>query len=226
MEIPDQAELEKQRQEQTEAAYRAIGRYIVEFSELVWAMRGMIETHLNGPLAGADTEDEPRVGASVELLLGEATAQYIANVFFATCREVGELDESELDVTNALSDAVNKVIEERNHIAHGDWIVWFPGTPPWVTRTRPARKTGPRKSEDYPPEDLERKTDNMEALTDLVVTYGDLALGLWMLIKSEDGTIHERRPDELRVRDVLIKPKKAPVEATGPKAHLVILGDP
>lgn len=128
-------------------------------------------------------------------------------------------------MTNALSTAVNNVIKERNGIAHGDWVVCFPGTPPWLGRTRPARKTAPRKHTEYPPETLERIADEVDKLKSHIVTYGELALGLWMLVRAEDGTVHEWRPGELRVGDVLVKPKGAPVEAAGPRAHLVDLGD-
>ena len=49
---------ETDRQKQTDDAYRAIGRYIVEFSSLVWCMRSLIETRLVGPLAGETPDDD------------------------------------------------------------------------------------------------------------------------------------------------------------------------
>lgn len=91
----DPEQLDQERVAQTDAAYRAIGRHIVEFSELIWAMRGMVESHVSGHLAGYDTENPPPGGDAVELLLGEATAQYVADVFFAMCRRVADLDTGE-----------------------------------------------------------------------------------------------------------------------------------
>ena len=57
------------------------------------------------------------------LLLGEAPASAIANAYFGLCRTLGELDDDEQKVCNALRKDVQQVIETRNDIAHGDWSI-------------------------------------------------------------------------------------------------------
>jgi hypothetical protein len=217
--MPDHDAARDAATERAELAYRAIGRYIVGFSELIWAMRTMVETYLNGPSAGEDPNAEPRFGAPVELLLGEAGARHISDVFFALCREISDLDDAELAVANALHKKVNQAIEERNDIAHGDWVVYFPGTEPWISRVRPSRKSGARKHQDYPPERLEEVTDGLRALTHLVAFFGEISLNLSMLIR-DDATLEfrDRLPGELRVRDVLAKKEDGTVSKDGPKA--------
>ena len=157
-------------------------------------------------------------------MLGESTAQPIANVLFGMCELAGNLDTSETAVANVLRDRVDKTIQRRNDIAHGDWVAWFPGTEPWLTRVRPVRKP-PIKHEDYPPETLDRYSDDIRALRQLVSDFGRLALGLWMLCRdSEDEPVRECRAGELRVSDVLIK-REGQVVRDGPKARLVLPSD-
>ena len=76
-------------------AYRAIGRYVVKFSELIRKMRKIIAS----VYVAKDSADR----RMVDLLMGEATAQPIANVFFELCHTMGELDENEESVWRALS---------------------------------------------------------------------------------------------------------------------------
>jgi hypothetical protein len=98
--------------EQVDNAYRAIGRYVVEFSQLLYHLRTLIAHRL------------PTDPATIAfLVLGEAQAQQLANVFFGTCRVVADLDAEEQKVAAWLRNRVNGQIELRNEIAHGDWFV-------------------------------------------------------------------------------------------------------
>jgi hypothetical protein len=101
-------------------------------------------------------------------------------------------------------------------------VIGWPGNPAWFGRTRPARRSGePTKIEDYPPERLNAESDAVFALRSLIVDYGRLALGLWMLVRDADrGGIRERRAGELRVGDVLTK-HDGTVHRDGTKANLV-----
>ena len=186
-------------------------------------MRSLVEARLGGPLAGQSPEDQPSVERTrelVKLVLGESTAQPIANVLFGMCRMEGNLDAAEEAVGNALRDRVNKVVETRNDIAHGDWVASPPGNTPWITRIRPVRKP-PMKFTEYGPETLDRLSDELHTLELRVLDYGSLALGLWMLHRdSEREPLRERQPGELRVSDVLVK-RGNEVLREGPKAHLV-----
>jgi hypothetical protein len=63
--------------------YRAIGRYVVEFSQLVRMMRSIVSEYV------AKDGAERHI---VDVLMGETTAQPIANAFFELCRTKGGLD--------------------------------------------------------------------------------------------------------------------------------------
>src|SRR5271156_1702111 len=74
---------------QPDDAYRAIGRYVVEFSNLIGIMRGSLIYEIT-----RDSGDrETRVTELAQLVLGEQTAGPIAEAFFAMCRSATELDD-------------------------------------------------------------------------------------------------------------------------------------
>lgn len=95
-------------------AYRAIGRYVATFSELVRMMREMVCQYV------AKGVTEMHISS---LLLGEATAQVIANAFFGMCMRMGDLDDDEQKVASALANEVDATIKTRNDVAHGDWWI-------------------------------------------------------------------------------------------------------
>lgn len=99
-------------------AYRALGRYMYEFSRLVWWMKFGIEHRL----IRANSRDAPWIG---QLLLGEAAAQHIANAFFGVMG-LSEHDDIERAVAKKLRTQVNEVIQTHNDIAHGDWFIGYP----------------------------------------------------------------------------------------------------
>lgn len=75
-------EAERQRHHQElDAAYRAIGRYVVEFSFMVACMKIEIADRI------AETESR----GLAQLVLGEAPAKQASDAFFAVCMAVGEL---------------------------------------------------------------------------------------------------------------------------------------
>jgi transposase len=179
-------------QPQTDDTYRAIGRYVVEFSRLIFHMRAAVVARMS--------PDDQRLGM---LALGEVTAWPIAGSFFAMCRAVTDLDEAEEKVALELGKRVGKAIEQRNDIVHGDWFVGylsgFGGTPrdPALWRIKPSRHKGPFKWTDYPVTDLEVLADGLHELRQLVAEFGAVCLGTHPL-----GLGPELRSP--RVRDLFI----------------------
>jgi hypothetical protein len=121
-------------------AYRAIGRYVVTFSHLVFAMRSCIENRLMG---GRNSYH------LVQLAIGEATAAPLANSFFGMCSDQAMLDhEDDRKIARILKTNVFDEINRRNDIAHGDW--WpgvVEGSPvlsnPTLVRLKPGRGNFP-----------------------------------------------------------------------------------
>jgi hypothetical protein len=98
--------------EQRDDAYRAIGRYTVQFSLLAAGMREIIAEHI----AGNDK-------AAAQLAFGSLTAKQIADPFFAICRTAADLDTDEQKIEQCLRKHVNEAITERNRIMRGDWFI-------------------------------------------------------------------------------------------------------
>jgi hypothetical protein len=69
-----------------DAAYRAIGRYVVTFSQLVFFMRHLMSLRLKRP------EDHMH---PMRLAFGAGDAYSIANSYFAICIDIGDLDGTE-----------------------------------------------------------------------------------------------------------------------------------
>jgi hypothetical protein len=83
-------------QELTDEAHRAIGRYVVSFSLLIYEMRARIGDALTTREKLAD------------LALGQATGQQIADSFFGICRHEGDLSDAEINIANQLQTEVGK----------------------------------------------------------------------------------------------------------------------
>lgn len=170
--------------------YRSLGRYVYEFSRLVFWMRYITILRL--------TQEEPEVFHLGELALGEATAQPISNAFFAVCRESGSLVEPEEKIRSELQRQVNETIAKRNDIAHGDWSIgWGAGRQTILRRIKPARKTGALEWKAFHTAELDSLSNDLHTLRDRVVEFGFLA------------TTDEHFPDDpyfgrLRVSDVLV----------------------
>jgi hypothetical protein len=96
-------------------AYRAIGRYTVAFSFLVEWMRRLIASRI--------TEEASRERRVLNLTLGSLMARQLADPFFAMCRDATNLNENEQVIAKQLRGEVEKEIERRNRIVHGDWRI-------------------------------------------------------------------------------------------------------
>jgi hypothetical protein len=180
--------------------YRAIGRYIVSFSELVSEMRNLVAQHIGG--------EEKWVLA--QMALGEANAMTVANAFFGLCRDAAQFTPVEERVAVAVSNEVNEAIATRNDIAHGDWSVGdlklgdagtYEVMPPRVIRIVPHRKAGPYKMVELAIADLDALSAHLVDLIATVVEFGRLALGMPLYRTFADGTSAVRKGG-LRVGDV------------------------
>lgn len=98
-------------QAEKDDAYRAVGRWFVQFSRMLFHMRLCMEGCLGRP-------DDPMLA---KLALGEMTADPLANAFFGMCFHAGELDDQEEKVAVRLRKEVRDEITRRNDFAHGDW---------------------------------------------------------------------------------------------------------
>lgn len=137
-------------------AYRAIGRYVVEFSRLIFFMRLTIIRQL--------MVDNGRVvdGSVPELVLGEAYADQLTNAFFAICQHVADLDDEETGVATRLKTEVKKAIKDRNDLAHGDW--WINESGPRLSRIKPGRKQGAEISKLLPVTEIDDRSDALRGL--------------------------------------------------------------
>jgi hypothetical protein len=202
---PSKEELKAHRDE----GYRAVGRYVVEFSLMVKEMRDQMTWRLRRP-------NDPVLLADVAF--ASATADPICMAFFEMCQMLCEHDSDEKKTAVNLRELVKSEISMRNDVAHGDWNVGYwsvtglPGggstlpesVPPFGLRVKPGRKAGA-----FTPieDDLDARSDEIDRLTKLFREYGRVCFGM-----------HPRlfEGETMRVRDVVQLEKGQPV--LGPKA--------
>jgi hypothetical protein len=188
--------------------YRALGRWIAEFSRMISVMRDLMVQRLKK--AGDPLE-------LAELAFNGATAGPITDAFFGMCRLLTEHDTDEEQAARKLRESVLDQITLRNTVAHGDWYIGYwsttggaePGQEtvepdaPWVERIIAGRKAGPRRSVK---ENLDEHSDELARLRTLLRQYGTLCFRL--------------HPRAKRVRDVLViengKPEFGALANTGP----------
>lgn len=173
-------------------AYRALGRYIAEFSRLIFHMRSQIAYTISGGSNPAYTQ--------ALIALGEGTADPIRRAFFAICTNDSDLDVEEMRIASKLEEAVGQEIKRRNDYAHGDWFIgWGPQDGPMddpsLWRIKPSRKDGPLDNKSIRTEELDSAADKITALRQLVAEFGDICLG---------GLITAHIAPDTRVRDVFM----------------------
>ncbi len=175
------------RQKERDAYYRAIGRYFVQFSDLIAYMRTLVMLKIVSRDEGAET--------LLRLTLGSMQAQQVADAFFAVCRTAAEpeLSKPELLIEKCLREAhVNAEIRWRNVLAHGDWFV-----PEWVQEWRPENadptalppldmkaslfrvqhhKPSPLDPHELTPEQIDQYGERVEQLGHMAWEFGTICL--------------------------------------------------
>jgi len=136
-----------------EATYRAIGRYVYEFSQLVAHMRDAMTRHLDRSNGGV-----------AAIAFAETQPRQIANAFFTMCRTVTHLDPAEAKTGARIGSRVGEAIEMRENVAAGDW---------WVGASALGAQAVKRSATD-----LDRRSESLAELTNIVAEYGALCLHL------------------------------------------------
>jgi hypothetical protein len=182
--------------------YRAIGRYFVQFSNLIAFMRTLVAIKIVGRDSAAET--------LIRLSFGSLQAQQVADAFFATCRTAANpaLNTNELAIEKTLRENhINSEIRRRNVLAHGDWFVpalveeWSEGAiddPPPDPKAALIRvrhhKIDPLQPEDLTVEDIDRDAERIEALHLLAWEFGAICLEVEHHAPT-DGRPHVRVED-------------------------------
>jgi hypothetical protein len=151
--------------------YKAIGRYVVLFSEIVANMRNLLATRIAGQ------EDDER--DLVEFSFGGLTAEPTANAFFAACRALAEMDKGEQAIEACLRKAVLEEIKRRNDLLHGDWIVdefGDSGARAILHRVKAGSVKEPFRFSEYTAEQIEEMCAEADALRKVVFMFAHVAL--------------------------------------------------
>jgi hypothetical protein len=186
--------------DELDKAYRAIGLYIVRYSELVHYMRFLMARRL--------TRGEAN-GTLGEIALGESSHFNIAQAFFAMCRFDNELTKAEIKVESALRGRFVKINEKRTDYAHGDWIIGLADEdrmlPPAVGRVRPrASEPYPEKLTAVPVDDLNEQSAEILTLLEQTAAFGKVCLDEQILLAQPPPGVGPIVPrGTLRVNDIL-----------------------
>lgn len=175
--------------EERDDTYRAVGRWVVEFSRLIFIMRLRVIRYV--------TPEGDQTGAM--LALGEATARQIADAFFAICVHSTPLTADEAKVAKRLKRDVVDQISRRNDFTHGDWWVGYPTHAdkeggPMLHRVKPGRASGASRVDDMPVETLDEMSDELHELRQHVAEFGDYCL--------HQGDLLEVNGQYIRVKDI------------------------
>lgn len=163
---------EAKRRAEIDNACRAVGRYFVTFSQLVWVMRRAI-----GRAYESDTQP-----VLMDALFSHLMAYDMARAFFAACTMKTQLDEeTEWPIASRLRNIVIAAIEDRNQLAHGDWLLLEGFGPEAGLDPRLARfdltSGDPRPVlRDVSVETLDRRSDALTRLTELTCEFGEICL--------------------------------------------------
>jgi hypothetical protein len=159
-------------QAEKDDAYRAIGRWFVEFSRMFFHMRIAIERRLA-------KDDDPVIA---QVALGYATADQLTTAFFRICEIGTDLDKEEKQICARLRQEVRDETKRRNDFAHGDWWIGFGSKSdgktgdPYLWRTKPGKKDGPSDNKELPVEELDRLSGQVYELRQMVAEVGDICI--------------------------------------------------
>lgn len=181
-------------------AYRAVGRYVVEFSRMVFHMRLAVEEDFAGVA-------NQKLAARI---LGRASPDVISREFFALCKESANLKGPEKEVAKRLEKGVRREVKRRNSFTHSDWWIGF-GRQAGGTADNPTLSSaGFLALTEFSIPDLDMFSDRLYALRQYVAEFGDLCLGTWPVAADLDpparvGDIFSIEEGEVRRNGPLVK---------------------
>ena len=146
-------------------AHRAVGRYVVEFSQMVFAMQARMVRQLEYHGVPEDLSWIP---------FGGVTAKDITDQFFGMARTITAHDEADDAIATRLKTLVLEEVRRRNDVAHGEWLpIGFSigdaaPFPLGAVRVKPDRKAG---IFDLVSADLDKHSDAVEGLREMLWDY-------------------------------------------------------
>ncbi|WP_197373471.1 hypothetical protein [Mycolicibacterium baixiangningiae] len=180
--------------------HRVIGGYIDRFSSLIAYMRQAILMYFAAPEDIYPVHMKPLL----DILFATMTAKPITDAFFAMSTRVGNLDEAELAVRNALRRRVEEHVTFRNDIVHADWSIgWTVAdtdepVPSAAYKIKNKSGVPTMGSLDISTNDIVDQINELQSLYDLVMAFGN--------------TCRKRQLGQGRVSDVL---EVVPASPTG-----------
>jgi hypothetical protein len=137
-----------------------------------------------------------------DILIGEMMAEGISRAFFGMCTSIAELAEAEVGVANKLRKKVKDMIELRNEVAHGDWLIAWEGddrqTVVRLSKMEPLH--GTFSVQDITSDWLDNESFQLKKLRSLVAEFGDICLG--GILSRTVWPQTPEYPDPIRIRDV------------------------
>jgi|GEM_PF-3657292 len=150
-----------------EETYTALGRFVVAFSSLLYALETST-VHLMNLGAGPHT-------ILIEAALADRTASPIVNSFFSVFfkRWEDHLTPEDLDVMKCLRRELDEIVRKRNRIMHDAWLHITVGDHPGPHPMARYRLRAHGKGVDHemvrqPPQDIAQLADDLERLATIV----------------------------------------------------------
>jgi hypothetical protein len=181
-------------------AYRVIGRFVVEFSNFVHAMEGGL-IHITAAGRGMEAI------TGWQAALTGVGARRMLDLFFAVATATCDLDDQEERIRDSLHGDSRQLIDTRNRVAHGTWLLasktgdepvrW---DSPVLVYTGLSFKEGLRaRSQRFTFNELESLSDEASRLRELMWTFasGCMQLGMQMprvrdRLEISDGKVVRR----------------------------------
>jgi hypothetical protein len=180
------------------ATYLALGRFVVSFSGVLYALeQSTVHLVLGGPPAHNTI--------LVEAALADRTASPIVSSFFSVFfkRWEGSLTAKDTEIMKCLRRELDDVVKERNRIMHDAWLSKSVGGDPGphaMSRLRVRAHGGGVEHEitDYPPNKVEGLVDTLNRLASVIWA------SVWYMRKGQSGPELDTRL-EIQERRVVLK---------------------
>jgi len=196
-------EINPYRSDNVDEIYRAIGKFVVEFSHLHNMIELMI-VHLLSP--SGNSEMHQRAWAVIS---GQTTRPAMSNLFSLLIEiKSDEWTSDDMGVLNAVRKEIIEIIEERNRIAHDVWSLGHPNSPlPEDSDAQRFRyKASPRKgamtsSEPVTVRDINQLTDKINRLDQVIRRIGAIGLSQTPRSPTDEFIVDDDKKVSVRDRD-------------------------